>query len=67
MAGVFGHRYVTVKTVGPSRPSALDEAPRNFYQAVGFERVSERLTQFGHISDVQGALAALVIAGVSRP
>lgn len=41
MAGAAGHHYLTVKTVGPSRPNAAYEATRRFYLAVGFEPIEE--------------------------
>jgi ribosomal protein S18 acetylase RimI-like enzyme len=40
-AGASGHRYLTVKTVGPSRPNLAYEATRRFYQASGFEPIEE--------------------------
>jgi GNAT superfamily N-acetyltransferase len=40
-ARALGHRYLTVKTVGPSRPNAAYEATRRFYQAAGFEPIEE--------------------------
>jgi GNAT superfamily N-acetyltransferase len=40
-ARASGHRYLTVKTVGPSRPNAAYEATRRFYLAVGFEPIEE--------------------------
>jgi ribosomal protein S18 acetylase RimI-like enzyme len=35
------HRYLTVKTVAPSRPNAAYEATRAFYLAAGFEPIEE--------------------------
>ena len=35
------HRYLTVKTLGPSRPDAAYDATRAFYAAVGFEPLEE--------------------------
>jgi GNAT superfamily N-acetyltransferase len=40
-ARLSGHRYLTVKTVGPSRPNAAYEATRRFYLAAGFEPIEE--------------------------
>jgi GNAT superfamily N-acetyltransferase len=40
-ARISGHRYLTVKTVGPSRPNAAYEATRRFYLAAGFEPIEE--------------------------
>jgi GNAT superfamily N-acetyltransferase len=40
-ASESGRRYLTVKTVGPSRANAAYEKTRCFYLAVGFEPIEE--------------------------
>lgn len=40
-ASESGRRYLTVKTVGPSRTNAAYEKTRRFYLAVGFEPIEE--------------------------
>lgn len=40
-ARAAGRRYLTVKTVGPSRANAAYEGTRRFYLAAGFEPIEE--------------------------
>ena len=40
-ARLSGHRYLTVKTVGPSRPNAAYESTRRCYLVAGFEPIEE--------------------------
>jgi GNAT superfamily N-acetyltransferase len=42
-ARAHGRRYLTVRTIGPSRPDEAYARTRAFYRAVGFEPIEEFL------------------------